>query len=51
MMDGYFVRLIKATAFLQHDPEMFALYACGAIATAGATVLGLELRQSPCTQR
>lgn len=40
MIDGYFVRLIKAKEFLQHDPEMFALYACGAIVTACATVLG-----------
>jgi Domain of unknown function (DUF4400) len=40
MIDGYFVRLIKSKEFLQHDPEMFALYACGAIVTACATVLG-----------
>jgi|GEM_PF-2581497 len=40
IIDGNFVRLIKAKEFLQHDPEMFALYACGAIVTACATVLG-----------
>ena len=40
IIDGYFVRLIKSKEFLQHDPEMFALYACGAIVTACATVLG-----------
>ena len=43
MIDGYFVRLIKAKEFLQHDPEMFALYACGAIVTACATVLGFVM--------
>ena len=40
IIDGYFVRLIKSKEFLQHDPELFALYACGAIVTACATVLG-----------
>lgn len=40
IIDGCFVRLIKSKEFLQHDPELFALYACGAIVTACATVLG-----------
>lgn len=40
IVDGCFVRLIKSKEFRQHDPEMFALYACGAIVTACATVLG-----------
>ena len=26
MIDGYFVRLIKSKEFLQHDPEIFALW-------------------------
>ena len=40
LLDGYLVRLIKAKEFRQHDPEMFALYACTAIVTACATVVG-----------
>lgn len=39
--DGWFVRLIKAKEFVQHDPEMFAVYACLAIITMCATVIGL----------
>ncbi|MDO8699901.1 MAG: DUF4400 domain-containing protein, partial [Rhodoferax sp.] len=38
--DGWFVRLIKAKEFVQHDPEMFAVYACLAIITMCATVVG-----------
>lgn len=38
--DGRFVRLIKAKEFVQHDPEMFAVYACLAIITMCATVIG-----------
>lgn len=38
--DGWFVRLIKASEFVQHDPEMFAVYACLAIITTCATVVG-----------
>jgi Domain of unknown function (DUF4400) len=37
---GYVIRLIKAKEFRQHDPEMFALYACTAILTVCATVVG-----------
>lgn len=40
LLDGYLVRLIKAKEFRQHDPELFALYACGAIVVVCATVLG-----------
>lgn len=40
LVDGYVIRLIKAKEFLQHDPEMFALYACTAILMACATVVG-----------
>lgn len=39
--DGGFARLIKSKEFLQHDPELFALYACAAIVVVCATVLGL----------
>ena len=38
--DGWFVRLIKAKEFVQHDPEMFAVYVCLAIITMCATVVG-----------
>jgi hypothetical protein len=41
LFDGVIVRLIKAKEFRQHDPELFALYACLAIVTACATVVGL----------
>jgi hypothetical protein len=34
------VRLIKAKEFVQHDPEIFAVYACLAIITMCATVVG-----------
>lgn len=40
LVDGSVVRLIKAKEFRQHDPEMFALYACTAIVTACGTVVG-----------
>jgi hypothetical protein len=40
IVDGWFVRLIKAKEFMQHDPEMFAVYACLAIIIMCATVVG-----------
>ena len=40
LLDGGFVRIIKAKEFVQHDPEMFALYACLAIVAMCATVVG-----------
>ncbi len=40
LVDGGFARLIKAKEFLQHDPEMFALYASLGIVTLCATVIG-----------
>lgn len=40
LVDGYVVRMIKAKEFRQHDPEMFALYACTAIVTVCATAVG-----------
>lgn len=42
-VDGWFVRLIKAKEFVQHDPEMFALYACLAIIAMCATVIGFVM--------
>lgn len=40
LADGGIVRLIKSKEFRQHDPELFALYACLAIVVACATVVG-----------
>jgi len=40
LVDGGIVRLIKSKEFKQHDPELFALYACLAIVLACATVVG-----------
>lgn len=37
--DGCFTRLIKSKEFRQHDPELFALYACAAIVAVCGTVL------------
>ena len=43
LVDGGFARLIKAKEFLQHDPEMFALYASLGIISLCATVIGFVL--------
>jgi len=43
LVDGGFARLIKAKEFLQHDPEMFALYASLCIISLCATVIGFVL--------
>ena len=40
LVDGAIQRLIKSKEFRQHDPELFALYACLAIVAACATVVG-----------
>ena len=40
LADGWIVRVIKSKEFRQHDPELFALYACLAIVVACATVVG-----------
>lgn len=40
LVDGLILRLIKSKEFRQHDPELFALYACLAIVTGWATVVG-----------
>ncbi len=39
--DGCFTRLIKSKEFRQHDPELFALFACAAIVAVCGAVLGL----------
>jgi hypothetical protein len=41
IVDGLMTRHIKAREFGQHDPEMFAVYACGAIMTVCAAVVAL----------
>jgi hypothetical protein len=43
VVDGELARLIKAKEFLQHDPEMFALYASLGIVILCATVIGFVL--------
>lgn len=43
LADGWIVRLIKSKEFKQHDPELFALYACLAIVTGCATVVGFVI--------
>ena len=40
LLDGTIVRQIKAKEFRQRDPELFALYTCGAIVMACATAVG-----------
>lgn len=42
-VDGAAVRVIKAKQFAHHDPEIFALYACGAIVLGCATVVAFVL--------
>lgn len=42
-MDGAMLRIIRAKEFLQHDPEMFALWCSLLIVTLCATVLALVL--------
>ncbi|TXT31895.1 MAG: hypothetical protein FD131_818 [Rhodocyclaceae bacterium] len=43
LADGGFARLIKAKEFLQHDPEMYALYASLGIIVICASVIGFVL--------
>ncbi|QKV57863.1 MAG: DUF4400 domain-containing protein [Dechloromonas sp.] len=47
LVDGGFGRLIKAKEFLQHDPEMFAVYASLGIVALCATVIGFVLPVTP----
>lgn len=39
LADGFIVRIVKSSAFRQHDPEVFALHTCGAIVTGCATMV------------
>jgi hypothetical protein len=41
VLDGHWHRVIKAKEFRQHDPEMFAIWACLGISGSCAAVLGL----------
>lgn len=43
LFDGMALRAVKAKQFAHHDPEFFALYACGAIMVACATVVAMVL--------
>jgi hypothetical protein len=43
VVDGGLARLIKAKEFVQHDPEMFALYASLWIVILCATIIGFVL--------
>ncbi|MDF3834780.1 DUF4400 domain-containing protein [Cupriavidus basilensis] len=40
LVDGALSRILKSREFLQHDPEMFALYACLGIVVLCATIIG-----------
>jgi len=42
-VDGLLVRVIRSKEFKQHNPEVFALYACAAIVVACGTVLAFVL--------
>jgi hypothetical protein len=39
LIDGYVVRVVKAREFRHHDPEVFALAACGAIVVSCGAVV------------
>lgn len=43
LIDGESARLVKAKEFMQHDPEMFALYSSLCILVLCATVIGFVL--------
>lgn len=43
LFDGAMRRRIKSREFIQHNPEVFALYACAAIVAACLTVVALVL--------
>lgn len=43
LFDGMALRAVKAKQFAHHDPEFFALYACGAIMVGCATVVVMVL--------
>jgi hypothetical protein len=39
LIDGYVVRMVKAREFRHHDPEVFAIAACGAIVVSCGAVV------------
>ena len=43
VFDGFVLRTVKSKEFRRHEPEMFAVHACGAIVTVCATVVALVL--------
>ena len=43
VLDGHWHRVIKAKEFRQHDPEMFAIWACFGITSSCASVLGMAI--------
>ena len=43
LVDGFVLRIVKAKEFRRHEPEMFAVHACGMIVTTCATVIALVL--------
>ena len=43
MIDGFLLRIVKSKEFRQHDPEMYAVFACAAIMTICATVLAFVI--------
>lgn len=50
-IDGALVRIVRAKEFLQHDPEMFAVWCCLLIVVSCATVVAfvLPLRLHPAS--
>lgn len=43
VFDGFVLRTVKSKEFRRHEPEMFAVHACGAIVTVCATVVAFVL--------
>lgn len=39
VFDGYLIRIVKSREFLQHDPQVYAAYACATIVTFGTTAI------------
>ncbi len=43
LLDGFLLRIIKSKEFLQHNPQVFSLYACATIATSCAAAIAFVL--------
>ena len=43
LFDGFVLRIVRSKEFLQHSPEMFAVYVCAAIVTACATIIAFVM--------